>query len=150
MGAFSVIAVALGVVVVLFSVLMGLFVRRRLLRRGGGGVEMSLRITPHARHGRGWALGVGRFAGDELQWYRIFSFSLWPKRTFSRQCLQVVEHRQPHGPENLALLAGSIVLGCQTDRGPVELAMTRPALTGFQSWLESSAPGSGLGVISPP
>ena len=54
--------------------LLAITVRRRVLMRSGGMVEMSLRAQ-RARHGRGWVLGLGRFSGDELQWYRVFSLA---------------------------------------------------------------------------
>jgi hypothetical protein len=125
---------------------LGAFLVRRItLLRGGGTVEMSLRLYPDGQHGRGWALGVGRFVGDELQWFRTFSLSPRPKRVLSRHDLSVTGRRRPIGGESLALMSGSIVLACANPSGPVDLAMTEAAETGFLSWLESAPPGSGLG-----
>jgi hypothetical protein len=42
-------------------------------------------------------------------------------------------------------MQGSVVLGCANPGGPLELAMTEAAETGFLSWLESAPPGSGFG-----
>jgi hypothetical protein len=135
-------AVTAGVVIAL----LGAFVVRRItLLRGGGTVEMSLRLHPGGLHGRGWALGVGRFVGDELQWFRTFSLSPRPKRVLCRHDLEVTERRKPSGGEDLALMTGSVVLECVNPAGPVELAMTQAAETGFLSWLESAPPGSGFG-----
>jgi hypothetical protein len=106
---------------------------------------MSLRLYPDGQHGRGWALGVGRFVGDELQWFRTFSLSPRPKRVLSRHDLSVNSRRRPVGGESLALMSGSIVLACANPAGPVDLAMTEAAETGFLSWLESAPPGSGFG-----
>lgn len=131
-------AVAATVVVV---VLVVLFLRRLLLGRGGGTVEMSLRLSRRT-DGRGWALGVARFTGDELRWNRMFSFAMRPRRVLTRRDLEIVGRRRPSGPEALALMRGSVVLECETAHGRVELAMTDSALQGFLSWLESSAPGS--------
>ncbi|HEY0357324.1 MAG TPA: DUF2550 domain-containing protein [Mycobacteriales bacterium] len=125
---------------------LGAFLVRRItLLRGGGTVEMSLRLYPDGQHGRGWALGVGRFVGDELQWFRTFSLSPRPKRVLSRHDLSVTGRRRPIGGESLALMSGSIVLACTNPTGPVDLAMTEAAETGFLSWLESAPPGSGFG-----
>jgi hypothetical protein len=125
---------------------LGAFLVRRItLLRGGGTVEMSLRLYPDGQHGRGWALGVGRFVGDELQWFRTFSLSPRPKRVLSRHDLSVNSRRRPVGGESLALMSGSIVLACANPAGPVDLAMTEAAETGFLSWLESAPPGSGFG-----
>ena len=34
--------------------------------------------------GRGWLLGIGRYSGDQLEWFRIFSLSPRPKRSWPR------------------------------------------------------------------
>jgi hypothetical protein len=123
-------------------VLCCLLARRILLLRGGGTIEMSLRLGTRGHHGRGWALGVGRFLGDELQWFRTFSLAPRPKLVLRRMELSVVERRQPAAAESLALMTDSIVLHCESSRGPIELAIAEGALTGFQSWLESAPPGA--------
>ena len=115
-------------------------VRRWLLSRTGGTVELSLRLR-ESTHGRGWVLGSGRFVGDELQWFRVFSLAPHPRRVLSRRDLSVLSRRTPTGPERLSLQAGMVVLECTTDEGLVQLAMGESALTGFLSWLESAAPG---------
>ncbi|MFI5956786.1 DUF2550 domain-containing protein [Cryptosporangium sp. NPDC051539] len=134
---FEAVALLLALVFVLLAVL---FVRRLLIARSGA-VELSVRLY-RARMGRGWALGLARFAGDQLRWYRLFSFSPWPRRVLTRRELVVVGRRDPSEQETLALLTGSVVLECTDRTGPVELAMSGSALTGFLSWLESAAPGS--------
>jgi hypothetical protein len=131
-----------GVAAVVVVVLCCLLARRILLLRGGGTIEMSLRLGTHGHHGRGWALGVGRFIGDELQWFRTFSLAPRPKRVLRRADLCVVHRRQPAAAESLALMTDSIVLHCESSRGVVELAIAEAALTGFQSWLESAPPGA--------
>lgn len=131
-----------GVAVLLVLVLLmlvALFVRRLLIARDGA-VELSVRLY-RARLGRGWALGLARFSGDQLRWYRLFSFSPWPRRVLTRRELVVIGRRDPSEQETLALMTGSVVLECADRTGPVELAMSGSALTGFLSWLESSAPG---------
>lgn len=132
----------IGVLLVIGLLLLGaLFVRRLLLARTGV-VEVSLRLY-RGQSGRGWALGLGRFAGDSLYWYRLFSLSFRPSRVLPRAGLTVVRQREPSNRETIALLTGSVVLECTTASGPVELAIARRALTGFRSWLESAAPGTG-------
>lgn len=133
----------LGIVVGLTALfLLVLFVRRMLIVRGGGTVELSLRLY-RKQDGRGWALGLARFSGDNLNWYRMFSFGLRPRRILSRSDLVVLSRRDPTNAETIALMSGSVVIECITDDGPVELAMNYQALTGFLSWLESAAPGRG-------
>ena len=124
------------------GLLMALFVRRLLISRGGGTVEVSVRLY-RKQHGRGWALGLARFSGDKLLWYRMFSLAFRPREILSRKNLNVLSRREPNGSERVALLSGSVILECQTEHGPVEVAMDSAALTGFLSWLESAAPGAG-------
>jgi hypothetical protein len=131
------------VLLVPVAVILAFAVRRWLLGRGGGTVELSLRLR-ESTHGRGWVLGTGRFAGDELQWFRVFSLAPHPRRTLSRRSLTVVGRRVPSGPERLSLQAGMVVLECRSDGEPVQLAMGESALTGFLSWLESAAPGASI------
>jgi hypothetical protein len=88
-------------------------------------------------------LGLARFSGDKLLWYRLFSLALRPRRVLCRKGLHVVGRREPNGPEQVALHSGSVILECETDQGTVEVAIERAALTGFLSWLESAAPGAG-------
>jgi hypothetical protein len=138
LGALLLIAVA--VVVVGMAVLS---IRRRALSRGGGTVELSLRLKDRAE-GRGWVLGVGRFDGDSLQWYRVFSLAMRPRRTLSRRDLSVQARREPTGSERFALLAGAVVMECHSSAGPVDLAMGTSAVTGFLAWLEATPPGATL------
>ncbi|HZO65202.1 MAG: DUF2550 domain-containing protein [Kribbellaceae bacterium] len=136
-----------GVVLVCFVLFLVAFAsRRRWITRDGGTFDCSLRL--YARHrdmhkGRGWALGLGRYVGDELQWFRVFSLSLRPKRTWNRRRLEGVRHRRPIGNEPLVTYAGHVIVDVFTDTGsPVELAMTEDALTGLLAWLESAPPGA--------
>ncbi len=130
-------------VVAAASLLLALIVRRRVLHRGGGTIDLSLRLRPGG-HGRGWVLGIGRFAGDELQWYRVFSLSLRPRRSMSRRELTIVSRRAPRGPEVYALLKGAEVMDCSVAGTRVELAMEPGAVTGFLAWLEAQSPGHPL------
>jgi hypothetical protein len=131
---------AVGLVVLVF--LLG-WLRRQLLQRGGGTVELSLRLKPEAR-GRGWVLGIGRFVEDDLQWYRVFSLSPRPRRTLSRRDLEVVRRREPDRSETYALLKGAVVMECRSGQTPVELGMEPAAVTGFLAWLEARPPGATL------
>lgn len=130
----------LGLLVLVLAV--GLL-RRVVLQRAGGTVELSLRLK-RPGHGRGWVNGVGRFVGDELRWYRVFSLSPRPRRRYSRRTLVVLRRREPTGAEHRALLDGAAVLECRADGRPVELAMSFGAVTGFLAWLEATPPGATL------
>jgi uncharacterized protein DUF2550 len=127
------------VLVLLFGV--GLIVRRRLLSRHGGTFELSFRVR-HGHVGRGWLLGLGRYSGEDLEWFRYFSLWPSPKRVLERSTLTYVDTRTPEGPEELSLYPDHVVVRCTTPDGPVELAMSASSLVGFQSWLEAGPPGT--------
>ena len=57
---------------------IALVVRRRLLARNGGTFELSYHLRTD-RPGRGWMLGLGRYSGERLEWYRLFSLSAAPQ-----------------------------------------------------------------------
>lgn len=120
---------------------LALVVRRKALARHGGTFELSLRVRDLAR-GRGWVLGLGRYSGDRLEWFRIFS--LWPRpgQSWARGDLTYDSQRDPEGGERLTLYAGHLVVVCGSCQGPVQLAMSPSALTGLQSWLEAGPPGA--------
>ena len=51
---------------------LALVLRRRVLSRHGGTFELSHRTDPDQEPGRGWLLGLGRYSGEQLEWFRIF------------------------------------------------------------------------------
>ncbi|MGC4744555.1 DUF2550 domain-containing protein [Micromonospora sp. DT201] len=132
--------IGVGVVVILVALLI-LFVRRALVTRSGGIIRLSVRVTTML-DGRGWSPGFGRFAGDELRWYRMFSFAIRPKRVLSRKGLAVERRRLPEGQERLSMPADWVILRCTSHQAPVEIAMARSTVTGFLSWLEAAPPGA--------
>jgi hypothetical protein len=130
-------------VLLLLALLYGvaLIVRRRVLSRNGGTFELSFRMRTN-KPGRGWLLGLGRYNGDALEWFRIFSLSPRPRKSWSRQHLSYSGRREPAGVEEMSLYAGHVVVACASASGPLELAMSEDSLTGFQSWLEAGPPGT--------
>lgn len=120
--------------------LAGLFVRRAFLTRGGA-IAMAIRIYGRVP-GRGWAPGFGKFQSGRLAWYRMFSYSMRPRRALHRNDLKVEQRREPLGAERQVFPSTVVILCCQSPDGEVEIAMTRSALTGFLSWLEAAPPGA--------
>lgn len=120
---------------------VSLVVRRRYLSRHGGTFELSYRVRGD-RAGRGWVLGLGRYSGDELEWFRIFSLSPRPRQVWGRRGLHYSGRRDARGVEQMSLYAEHVVVRCATPQGEVELAMSPSSLMGFQSWLESGPPGA--------
>ena len=133
------VAGVLLVLVLLYGI--ALIVRRRVLSRHGGTFELSYRVRS-AKTGRGWLLGLGRYSGETLQWFRIFSLSPRPKRSWPRSLLTYDGRREPQGVEQVSLYPDHVVICCSTPEGDVELAMDPSSLMGFQSWLEAGPPGA--------
>ncbi|MGH3334134.1 MAG: DUF2550 domain-containing protein [Nocardioidaceae bacterium] len=122
---------------------LALVVRRRWISREGGTFEFSVRVRSN-KAGRGWVLGVGRYSGDVLEWFRIFSLAPGPKLTFQRAELEYVGRREPEGAEAYSLYSGHIIVECRMASGWLEVAMSPGALTGFLAWLEAAPPGQRL------
>jgi len=134
-------------VLLLLVLLYGLclVVRRRWIGRSGGTFDLSLRDSPNRvrleKVGRGWVLGVGRYSGDVLEFFRIFSISPRAMRILKRSDLEFQELRPAEGPEAHALYAGHVIVVLARTEGSLELAMTEDAVTGFRAWLEAGPPG---------
>lgn len=122
------------------ALIVGFFLRRQVLARGGG-IEASVRLSTFVS-GRGWAPGFARFDGDDLRWYRMFSMWLGPSRTLSRRGLAVVGRRSPEGPERLIMPERWVILRCASGPAAVEIAMAESTVTGFLSWMEAAPPGA--------
>ena len=140
----TVFGILLGIVAVGLLVLVLLAARRSLLRRRVGTFDCSLRLTAGGKYGRGWLFGLGRYSGDGLAWYRVFSFSPRPRFVYSRRELTVRGQRKPAGPEAMALLPGVVVVECGVAGQRIEFGMSPSAVTGFLAWLESAPPGHHL------
>ena len=133
-------------VLLLIALLVAGFVgRRRFLSRSSGTFDCSLR-TSAQRMGKGWVLGLARYEADRIEWFRVFDLSMRPRRVLLRGDMQVQERRYPTGPEAFSLMSGVVIVRCAYERGPLELAMSEQAYTGFASWLESAPPGQNISV----
>ena len=132
---------AAGLLVVLVLLYGGaLVLRRRVLSRHGGTFELSHRVRSSSAGG--WLLGLGRYSGEELQWFRIFTLSPWPKSRWQRAGLTFESRREPGGDERHVLYPSHVVIVCGSPQGEVDLAMSVASLTGFQAWLEAGPPGT--------
>ncbi|TGN81661.1 DUF2550 family protein [Streptomyces bauhiniae] len=139
-----------GIVVAL--VVVGLFLfglRRRLIQRSGGTFDCSLRWDVAEQsdvNGKGWSYGIARYNGDRIEWFRVFSYALRPRRVLERSRIEVAGRRLPEGEEELALLSDAVILACVHRGTRLELAMSEDALTGFLAWLEAAPPGQRVNV----
>lgn len=120
---------------------LALVIRRRALTRNGGTFELSHRARS-AETGRGWILGLGRCSGESLEWFRIFSLSPRPSMTWSRESLVYTGRREGAESERMSLYAEHVIVVLETERGPIEFALSPRALMGFQAWLEAVPPGA--------
>nr|WP_196790863.1 DUF2550 domain-containing protein [Motilibacter aurantiacus] len=120
--------------------LAALAVRRRVIQRRGGTFDCSLRNRSRSAP-KGWMLGVGRYATDTVEWYRVFSYSPRPRQVVQRRDLVVLSRRAPDAAEALALLPGAVIVECSSGGEVLELGMSPDALTGFLAWLEAAPPG---------
>lgn len=131
-------------VLVLVLVVAAFAARRRWLARQGGTFECSLRLQPSSP-GAGWALGVARYNEENLEWFRFFSFSLAPRKSFPRSEVNVIDNREPSSAEAVSLYAGQRIVSIETNTGRSvetwQLAMGGESLTGLLSWLEGAPPG---------
>lgn len=145
MSGFLGVLEVLGLLLVLAVLLLVLLAaRRRWLSRSGGTFECSLRLhttTP----GAGWVLGVGRYNGGRLEWFRFFSFSVRPRQTFARGRVRVVDTRDPDPVEAVSLTAESQILALEVGPQTRELAMSEDSLLGLLAWLEAAPPGISSG-----
>jgi hypothetical protein len=135
----TLVAVLLVIVLVLLLVIV---LRRYLLTGDLGSFDCSLRRERggHSNTGR-WMLGVARYGSDRLDWYRLFSMSPRPWRSFERARLMIVEQRRQASGEGYSVMPGAVIVRCAYGRLVLELAMTESAYTGLSTWLESAPPG---------
>ena len=101
------------------------------------------RSTP----GAGWVLGLARYNAEKLEWFRFFSYSARPRKTFLRSEVRILQSRDPDPVEAVALYAGQRVVVLEEQQASTvrvwDLAMGSGSLTGLLSWLEAAPPGIG-------
>jgi hypothetical protein len=137
MGIFEWIGIGVLLAIV---VLIALLIRRDVIARGGS-ILVSIRLSTYV-DGRGWSPGIARFVGDEMHWYKVFSFAFRPRRVLNRQAFVIQQRRRPDAMEMRSLPSHTVVLIGTSRREPLELAMAESTVTGFMSWLEAAAPGT--------
>ena len=121
---------------------VGVFVLRRfLLSREFGTFDCSLRRDAAGHSAGRWMVGVARYESDRLDWFRIFTWSPRPGRSFARARLVILDRRDPDGPEVYSVVPGSVIVRCAYGAAVLELAMSELAYNGFATWLESAPPG---------
>lgn len=135
-----IVAVALLLVVVVLTTLV--FRRLRLIRSGGVDVWQRRVRASAPTSTRGWNLGVLRYQGEEIAWFRVISLSGGAEVRLSRRQIEITDRRRPGPSEEFVLPSDATVLRCRDGARMVELAMSQDVLTGFLSWLEATPPGN--------
>lgn len=135
--------IVLCVIVVLCLPLVALYTRRRWLSSRGGLFDCALRLG-EGSPGTGWALGMARYRGEALEWFRAFSPTLRPRITFLRGVTFYDGRRSANGVEAVVLFDETqiVTLRDRFTRTSHELAMSEDSVMGLLSWLESAPPGS--------
>jgi hypothetical protein len=105
---------------------------------------LSRRVGSFSCHARSAAsppaaftLGVALYAVGRIEWYRCWSLSVRPARTWLRGRLAVTGRtpiEQPGQPEQY-------LVTCRYDDVDFELVMSVAAYAGLASWLEAAPPG---------
>lgn len=142
--AFAILVIA----IVLLTPVVWLFTRRRCLAARSRVFDCALRGAD-AVPGSGWMLGVARYAGDQLQWYKVFSLSLRPWLVIDRSRSQPEATRRPDGYEATMLDADARVVTLTGADAGVALALPPHEMTAFLGWMEGGLPGRSLGGRSP-
>jgi hypothetical protein len=130
------VTVCLLILLAVTAALLVLLHQRRVLKAAGG-LAVALR-----RGDQRWAIGVGRYAGDELIWYRILSITPGAALRMNRSDLTVVCSRVADSRCDAVLPNLSMVVECDLGGEQICLGFGEGALTGFLSWLEAAAPRS--------
>jgi hypothetical protein len=115
--------------------LVSVVLYQRRLAASAGGLPMALK-----RDDQRWANGVGRYAGDELIWYRTLSLWPTPALRMARSDLQVTMSRAWDPQRDMALRPNLMIAECRYKGAVFSLGFPDNGLTGFLSWLEASAP----------
>jgi hypothetical protein len=92
------------------------------------------------QRGTRWLYGVGRYIGGELRFYRALGVGTRPSRVLRRGQVEVLGKRAPLDSERGSLPPTVVVVECRAEGETLAFAIGESALTGFVSWLESSAP----------
>lgn len=125
------------------ALLVVLFVRRRVLARGGDLIMCALRRSERAR----WKPGLLRFDDSSLAWFPLFGVRLRPRYCWDRAGLELANGRRVDlfpsrvGDDGASVLAQ--LQGRERGKGvsAVELALADAPYTALRSWVEASPPG---------
>ena len=139
----DVLALSIAITLALFIVMA---VRRWIIGRKGTTIDLSVTRNTES-DASGWIIGVGRYRGDELAFFRLFSLWPSPRYTFRRGTVEVVGRRGPSARESRRTHHSFVVAQVQAQNPVSQVALTPGALTALLAWLESSPPGHNVNNV---
>lgn len=108
--------------------------RLRTLSRRVGSFQCGARP---ARPQAPWSAGIAQYGVGRIDWWRCWSLSPRPARTWHRDRLSVTGRT----PLDQAGQPDQYLVRCRYDDVDFELTMSAGAYAGLASWLESAPPG---------
>lgn len=127
--------VVIAVLVVLALIVAAGVSRLHTLSRRVGSFPCAAR--PYGNAQAAWSLGIAHYAVGRIEWWRCWSLSPRPARTWFREQLAVVDRR----PLDAAGQPGQYLVRCRYDGVDFELTISAGAYAGLASWLEAAPPG---------
>lgn len=139
----DVLALSVAITLALFIVMA---VRRWVISRRGTTIDLS--VTRHPENdASGWIIGVGRYRGEDLEFFRLFSLWPVPRYTFRRGTVEVLGRRSPSPRESRRTHHSFVVAQVETQTPVAQVALTPGALTALLAWLESAPPGHNVNNV---
>ncbi len=141
------VEVAIGLLVACVAGVGWLVARRSILISMRGAFDCQLRFVPTPRSAltdsdTRWRVGIARYSATHVSFFVVLGVGWWPSRVFDRRRMSVLDRRPTSGE---GLWAGEgMILRCEYENQPVELAMDAHAAGAFAVWVESGPPGRGV------
>jgi len=133
-----------GALFIVVFVLSAVFLRRRLIARGGPMTVCALREPADGR----WRFGLLRYGSTGLEWFKLLGFSVRPARQWERELLDIGTGTPLESGERAEILIPAAVrLDClYAGEVRFEIALGRAPYTALRSWIEASPPGRNVNV----
>lgn len=130
--------VGMGLLLCVLIPLVWWYARRAWLARSGGifSCELNLGDAQHPR----WVLGLARYSGEHLEWFRAVSCRLRPQYAFRRSSTTARGAGSTKDPESLGQRVLQLEARSAGEPRVWELALDVDSATGLLAWLEAAPP----------
>lgn len=130
--------VGIGLLLCIVIPLVWWYARRAWLARSGGifACDLNLGDAAHPR----WVLGLARYSGEHLEWFRAMSPRLRPHCVFRRSTTTARSAGSSKDPESLGQRVLHLEARTSGESKVWELAMDVDSATGLLAWLEAAPP----------